>query len=321
MEIPGTHFSFPGQTDIYRGKVRDVYTINDRKLVSVATDRISAFDVILPRPIPHKGQVLNLLAAHFLKDTADIAPNWLQSVPDPNVSIGRKCQPFQVEMVIRGCLVGHAWRVYEKGIRDIAGVSMPDDMQEYDMFEEPVITPATKATSGHDEDISAMEIVEMGLASEAEFERLSMLARQLFIRGRQEARKRGLVLADTKYEFGKYNGEIYIIDEVHTPDSSRYFYLESYEAYLNDRSSESPKHLSKEFVRQWLLDHGFSGLEGQKLPEMTDELVETVSKRYIELYEQMTGESFAYPDPSVDPIDRIEKNVKKALRQVQSDGK
>lgn len=306
----------PGQTDVYRGKVRDIYTIDDKTLVSIATDRISAFDVILPRPIPHKGQVLNQIAAYFLDSTSDIAPNWLEQVPDPNVSMGKKCEPFAIEMVIRGCLVGHAWRVYEAGVREISGVSLPEGMREYDMFDEPIITPSTKAGSGHDEDISAMQIVEQGLASEAEFERLSIMARQMFINGRQEARKRGLVLADTKYEFGKYDGEIYVIDEIHTPDSSRYYYEESYELYLKDRSRDLPKNLSKEFVRQWLLERGFSGLEGQKIPEMTDEFVESVSKRYIELYEQLTGREFVYPDDKQDVLERVEKNILKCL-QVQ----
>lgn len=313
MAISGTHFNFPGQTDIYRGKVRDVYTINNDVLVSIATDRISAFDVILPRPIPFKGQVLNQLAAHFLRTTSDIAPNWLESTPDPNVSIGKKCKPFPIEMVIRGCLVGHAWRVYDAGIRELAGVSLPDGMQEYDMFDEPIITPSTKAAEGHDEDISAMEIVEHGLASEAEFERLSMLARQLFIHGRQEARKMGLVLADTKYEFGIYKDEIYVIDEIHTPDSSRYFYADGYENYTKDRTQEKPKHLSKEFVRQWLLENGFSGIDGQTVPEMTDEFVESVSQRYIELFEHLTGEKFSYPPGGDDPLNRIENNINKAL--------
>lgn len=314
MAISGTSFSFPGQTDVYRGKVRDVYTISDKTLVSVATDRISAFDVIMPRPIPHKGQVLNQIAAHFLKSTEDIAPNWLESIPDPNVSMGLKCKPYAIEMVIRGCLVGHSWRVYEKGVRQLCGVPLPDGMQEYDMFDEPIITPSTKADSGHDEDISAMDIVEQGLASESEYERLSIMARQLFIRGRQDARQQGLVLADTKYEFGNYNGEIYVIDEIHTPDSSRYFYADSYDAYVKDRTSELPRHLSKEFVRQWLLTQGFSGLDGQKLPEMDDEFVGLVSKRYIELYEQLTGNPFEYPKEGSDLVQRIEDNVNKALK-------
>lgn len=315
MALSGTHFSFEGQTGVYRGKVRDIYTVNDDTLISVATDRISAFDVILPQPIPHKGQVLNQLAAHFLTKTANIAPNWLQETPDPNVSIGLKCQPFAIEMVIRGCLVGHAWRVYEAGVRELSGVRLPDGMQEYDMFDEPIITPSTKASSGHDEDISAMDIVEQGLASEAEFERLSIMARQLFIHGRQQARAQGLVLADTKYEFGTYNGEIYVIDEIHTPDSSRYFYVDGYEAYLKDRSGEAPRNLSKEFVRKWLLDQGFSGMENQKVPEMTDEFAQSVSRRYIELFEQLTGEKFIYPDPDIDITARIENNVKAALER------
>jgi phosphoribosylaminoimidazole-succinocarboxamide synthase len=314
MTIPGTHFSFPGQTDIYRGKVRDVYTINDETIVSVATDRISAFDVIFPRPIPHKGQVLNQLAAHFLKATSDIAPNWLEQIPDPNVSIGKKCEPFKIEMVIRGALVGHAWRVYDAGVRELCGVPLPNGMKEYDLFEEPIITPSTKAHTGHDEDTTAMEIVEQGLATEAEFERLSIMSRQLFIRGRQEAREQGLILADTKYEFGKRGGEIYVIDEIHTPDSSRYFYADSYEAYLADRSEETPRNLSKEFVRQWLLEQGFSGLDGQVMPEMDDSFIESVSRRYIELFERLTGDKFVYPDTKVDPLERIEKNVTEALR-------
>ena len=314
MAVSGTSFSFPEQTEVYRGKVRDVYTINDETLVSVATDRISAFDVVMPQPIPHKGQVLNQLAAFFLKSTEDIAPNWLQSVPDPNVSIGRKCDPYSIEMVIRGCLVGHAWRVYQTGVRELCGVPLPDGMQEYDMFEEPIITPSTKAHSGHDEDITAMEIVEQGLASEAEYERLSIMSRQLFIRGRQQAREQNLVLADTKYEFGKYKDEIYVIDEIHTPDSSRYFYADGYDTYLKTRSGELPRHLSKEFVRQWLLEQGFSGLEGQKLPEMDDGFVDMVSKRYIELFEQLTGKPFDFPDPKIDPQQRIENNVNKALK-------
>lgn len=293
--------------------MRDVYTINGDTLVSVATDRISAFDVIMPRPIPHKGQVLNQLAAHFLKSTEDIAPNWLDSMPDPNVSIGKKCQPFAIEMVIRGCLVGHAWRVYNTGVRELCGVPMPDGMKEYDMFEEPIITPSTKAHSGHDEDITAMEIVEQGLASEAEFERLSIMARQLFIRGRQDARKQNLILADTKYEFGKYKDEIYVIDEIHTPDSSRYFYADGYDEYITDRTIETPKHLSKEFVRKWLLDQGYSGLTNQKLPEMNDVFVDTVSKRYIELFEQLTGKKFDFPKQGTDIEKRIEENVAKAL--------
>lgn len=314
MAIPGTQFVFEGQTDIYRGKVRDMYTINDKTIISVATDRLSAFDVILPEPIPYKGQVLNQLAAHFLSSMSDIAPNWLETVPDPNVSIGKKCQPFEIEMVIRGCLVGHAWRVYQAGVRELCGVQLPDGMQEYDMFDEPIITPSTKAYNGHDEDIAALQIIERELATEAEFERLSIMARQLFLHGRQQARERGLVLADTKYEFGKYNGEIYVIDEIHTPDSSRYFYADSYEAYLADRSKELPRNLSKEFVRQWLLEQGFSGLEGQKVPHMDKEMIKSISERYIELFEQLTGKPFEYPDPAIDPLDRMQRNIEEALK-------
>ncbi len=317
MPILSTNYEFPGQTNVYKGKVRDVYTINDTLIVSVATDRISAFDVILERPIPYKGQVLNQLAAHFLEATEDIAPNWLQTVPDPNVSIGKKCKPFAIEMVIRGCLVGHAWRVYQAGVRELSGVQLPDGLQEYDTFEEPLITPSTKATSGHDEDISGVDIIEQGLATEEEFERLSILSRQLFIKGKQMARAQGLVLADTKYEFGMCDGEIYVIDEIHTPDSSRYFYADSYDEFIADRSKPAPKHLSKEFVRQWLLDLGFSGLDGQVQPAMDDEFIEAVSNRYIELFEQLTGKSFERPDDSVDAEVRIEANVREALKAVR----
>jgi phosphoribosylaminoimidazole-succinocarboxamide synthase len=312
MTIDGTDFHLPNQTAVYHGKVRDVYAIGSDKLVCVASDRISAFDVILPRPIPYKGQVLNQLAAHFLETTAEIAPNWLLSVPDPNVSFGYKCEPFQIEMVIRSCLVGHSWRVYERGIRELCGVSMPEEMQEYDQFPEPIITPSTKAKSGHDEDISALEIIERGLATEAEFEQLSTMTRDLFDRGQAMAKERGLFLADTKYEFGRKDGKIYVIDEIHTPDSSRYFYADSYDTYLQDRS-EKPRNLSKEFVRQWLLEKGFSGLVNQHIPDMDDEFIQMVSSRYIELYEQLTGKKFEKPPVDQDPLRRIEENIKKAL--------
>jgi phosphoribosylaminoimidazole-succinocarboxamide synthase len=313
LAIEKTDFKLPNQTNIYHGKVRDVYTIGADILVSVATDRISAFDVILPRAIPYKGQVLNQLAAHFLQATADIVPNWLTSVPDPNVSIGHKCEPFEIEMVIRGCLVGHSWRVYEKGGRELCGVTMPEGMQEYDQFPAPIITPSTKAKIGHDEDITAQQIIENGLATKAEFEQLSDLTQKLFAKGQAMARERGLFLADTKYEFGRKNGQIYVIDEIHTPDSSRYFYADSYDAYLTDRK-ELPKNLSKEFVRQWLLDQDFSGQAGQQIPEMSDEFVDSVSNRYIELYEQLTGLDFKKPPSDQNPLQRIEENIKKALQ-------
>lgn len=306
-----TDFAFPGQTGLYHGKVRDVYTIKDKYLVAVATDRISAFDVILPRGIPYKGQVLNQLAAHFLQATADIASNWLISVPDPNVSIGRKYQPFEIEMVIRSCLVGHAWREYQAGKRKLSGSPMPDGLKEYDEFPEPIITPATKAKTGHDEDIKPEEIIKRGLATEDEWAKLAAMTKTVFAKGQQMAAERGLYLADSKYELGKLNGQIYLIDEVHTPDSSRYFYLDSYRAYLKDRKDE-PKHLSKEFVREWLMERDFSGQAGQKLPEMDDEFVNLVSERYIELYEEMTGQKFVKPKDD-EPLKRIETNVLKAL--------
>jgi phosphoribosylaminoimidazole-succinocarboxamide synthase len=313
--ISTTNFEFPGQTKVYHGKVRDVYTINDATLVAVATDRISAFDVILPRPIPYKGQVLNQLAEYFLNKTTDILPNWLVSVPDPNVSIGHKLNPFKIEMVVRGGLVGHAAREYSDGKRELCGVSMPDGMQEYDMFASPIITPATKADEGHDEDISGEGIIAAGLATAEEYEKLSSYALQLFARGQELARQRGLVLMDTKYEFGK-NGDsgIYVIDEIHTPDSSRYFYADTYDAYINDRTQPLPRHLSKEFVREWLMDQGFSGRDGQTIPDMSDDFVTQVSDRYIELFEQLSGQTFVKPDEAIDPIERINTSVVNALK-------
>jgi phosphoribosylaminoimidazole-succinocarboxamide synthase len=300
-----TDFKFPGQTGLYHGKVRDVYTINENLLVSVATDRISAFDVILSRSIPFKGQVLNQLAAYFLKQGEQIVPNWLQAVPDPNVSVGAKAEPFKVEVVVRGFLVGHAWREYEAGKRQLCGVPLPDGLKEYDAFPEPIITPTTKAEAGHDEDISETEIIEQRLTTVDEWQQLAGYARQLFSKGQAMAAQRGLVLADTKYEFGKLDGKIVLIDEVHTPDSSRYFYADS----LN---TPAPKHLSKEFVREWLMSNGFSGRAGQTVPDMPDEFVAEVSARYIELYEQLTGQSFEKAD-SGDMIKRIEANVNKYL--------
>lgn len=282
-------FSFPGQTQFYRGKVRDVYTIGDT-LVMVASDRISAFDVILPRPIPFKGQVLNQIAAYMLQATSDICPNWLQQVPAPNVSIGRKCLPFRIEMVVRGNLVGHAWRTYQSGKRTLCGAVMPDGLKENDYFPQPIITPSTKAEAGHDEDISPEEIIAAGITTPEEWAILSEYTLQLFERGRELAAKQGLILVDTKYEFGKIGDTIYLMDEIHTPDSSRYFYADGFEE--RQRSGERQKQLSKEFVREWLIANNFMGKEGQTVPEMSDEWVNTISKRYIELYEKVIGQPF-----------------------------
>lgn len=294
-----------------------MYRIKPDLLVAVATDRISAFDVILPRAIPGKGQVLNQIAAHFLQQTNDIVPNWLLEVPDPNVSIGRQCQPFQIEMVIRDCLIGYSWRLYDSGKRQICGINLPDGLNQYDRFAQPIITPSTKADSGHDEDISAQEIVAQGLASQNEFDELSRLAKELFNRGQAIAAKQGLYLADTKYEFGKTpDGQIYLIDEVHTPDSSRYFYKESYQNYVSGKNKTLPKHLSKEFVREWLMDNGFSGQDGQTMPKMTDAFVISVSQHYEELYEQLTGHRFVVADDSLDIAERIKKNVSSALEKL-----
>ncbi len=309
--ISTTDFTFPGQSALYHGKVRDVYTINDL-LLMVATDRISAFDVVLPKGIPYKGQVLNQLAAHFLEKTADIVPNWLQAVPDPNVSIGVKADPVKVEMVIRGCLVGHAWREYQAGKRTLCGAAMPEGMEEYDSFPEPIITPTTKEDIGHDEDIEEEAIISNGLATAEEWKQLTDYTRKLFARGQEMARACGLVLADTKYEFGRANGKLILIDEVHTPDSSRYFYADSYDAYVGGKKDETPKQLSKEFVRKWLMDQGYSGEKDQAIPEMTDEFVTQISDRYIELFEKMSGEKFMKPE-AADPLARIEANVQAYL--------
>lgn len=306
--IKSTDFKFPHQKSLYHGKVRDVYTFRHDTLVSIATDRISAFDVILPRPIPYKGQVLNQLAAHFLQATSGIVPNWLEAVPDPNVSVGRKAEPFKIEMVIRGVLVGHAWREYSSGKRTICDVVMPEEMDEYDPFPQPVITPTTKADAGHDMDISETDILQQGLATPEEWEQLVKYTRALFEAGKEMAFENGLVLADTKYEFGKLDGKIILIDEVHTPDSSRYFYKNSYEDYISGLSTEHPKHLSKEFVREWLIANGFQGQEGQPVPEMTDDFVKMVSDRYIELYELMTSQAFVRTDQT-DALERIKTNV------------
>lgn len=282
-------FSFPGQTAFYSGKVRDVYTIGDI-LVMIASDRISAFDVILPRPIPYKGQVLNQIAAYMLKATEDICPNWLEKVPAPNVSIGKKCVPFKIEMVVRGNLTGHAWRTYSSGKRLLCGAMMPDGMNENDFFPSPIITPSTKAEEGHDEDISPDEIIAKGLATKDEWKILSEYTLQLFERGKEIAAKQGLILVDTKYEFGKIGDTIYLMDEIHTPDSSRYFYSDGFEE--RQIKGERQKQLSKEFVREWLIANNFMGKEGQSVPVMTDEWVNTISQRYIELYEKVIGEKF-----------------------------
>ena len=304
-----TNFNFPGQKSVYHGKVRDVYDLGD-KLVVVTTDRISAFDVILPRPIPFKGQVLNQIAAHFLEATKDLVPNWVISVPDANVTIGHKCPPFKVEMVIRGYLSGHAAREYAAGKRTLSGVTMPEGMMENDKFPEPIITPSTKADEGHDLDISREEIIKQGLISEADYAQLEKYTRALFERGTKMAKEQGLILVDTKYEFGKNNGKIYLIDEIHTPDSSRYFYADGYED--RQRKKEPQKQLSKEFVRQWLIANGFQGREGQTVPEMSDEFVKSVSDRYIELFENITGKKFMKSgDDQI--LKRIEENVTKAL--------
>ena len=303
-------FSFPNQTAFYRGKVRDVYSIGSYWLVMVASDRISAFDVILPRPIPFKGQVLNQIAAYMLNATKDICPNWLVDVPAPNVSIGKRCEPFKIEMVIRGNLTGHAWRTYATGKRHLCGIVMPDGMKENDYFSTPIITPSTKAAEGHDEDISAAEIIKTGLATADEWKVLSDYALRLFARGKEIAAKQGLILVDTKYEFGKLNGEIVLMDEIHTPDSSRYFYAAGFEE--RQEKGERQKQLSKEFVREWLIANNFMGKDGQTVPAMGDEWVDTISKRYIELYEKIIGSSFV-PQPLIDEetFSRITNSLKK----------
>ncbi len=282
-------FRFPDQTSYYKGKVRDVYSIGENILVMIASDRISAFDVILPRPIPFKGQVLNQIAAYMLNATRDICPNWLLDSPAPNVSIGRRCKPFKIEMVVRGNLVGHAWRTYQY-TKQLCGAVMPDGLKENDFFPEPLITPSTKAEAGHDEDISPDEILERGIATKAEWEQLCSYALALFKKGKEIAASRGLILADTKYEFGKIGDTIYLMDEVHTPDSSRYFYADGFEE--RQKSGERQKQLSKEFVREWLIANNFMGKEGQQVPDMTDEWVNTISQRYIDLYELLIGEKF-----------------------------
>ena len=310
--IVKTEFNFPGQNNLYKGKVRDVYSINEDKLIMIATDRISAFDCVLPKGIPFKGQVLNQIASSFLKATSDIVPNWLETTPDPSVSVGKRCAPFKVEMVIRGYLTGHAWREYRDGKRMICGVSMPDGMKENDKFPAPLITPTTKAAVGHDEDISREEILAQGIVEESDYIQLENYTRALFERGSQMAAARGLILVDTKYEFGKDSeGVITLIDEIHTPDSSRYFYKDGYQQKQNN--GEKQKQLSKEFVRQWLIENGFQGKEGQVIPFMSEEFVASVSERYIELFEHITGEEFVKQEVD-DVLKRVENNILNYLK-------
>lgn len=310
-----TDFHFPGQNGVYHGKVRDVYSIGDDLLVMVATDRISAFDVILPEGIPYKGQVLNQIATEFLEATSDIVPNWRLATPDPMVTVGYRCEGFPVEMIIRGYLTGSAWREYAAGARELCGVKLPEGMRENQAFPEPIITPTTKAAEGHDENISREEIIAQGLVSEEDYKKMEGYTRQLFARGQAMASEKGLILVDTKYEFGKRNGEVVLIDEIHTPDSSRYFYAEGYEERF--RKGEPQRQLSKEFVRQWLIDHGFMGKAGQKVPEMTPEFCESVSNRYIELYEHITGGKFIKA-PETDLVRRIEDNVLSCLDMLRN---
>lgn len=311
--IVKTNYNFPGQKSLYEGKVRDVYNINDDYLVMIVSDRISAFDVVLPKGVPFKGQVLNQIAEKFLDATADIVPNWKIATPDPMVTVGHFCEPFKVEMVIRGYLTGHAWREYKAGKRQICGVPMPDGMVENQKFETPLLTPTTKADQGHDEDISREEIIRQGLVSEADYLQLEKYTRELFARGTEMADKKGLILVDTKYEFGKKEGKIYLIDEIHTPDSSRYFYKEGYEDRI--KKGEQQRQLSKEFVRQWLIENGFQGKEGQSVPEMDEAYVSSVSERYIELFEKITGDTFVKANPA-DVKARIEKNVVACLKSL-----
>ncbi|CAG0955122.1 MAG: phosphoribosylaminoimidazolesuccinocarboxamide synthase [Bacteroidetes bacterium] len=309
--ISQTHFQLPQQTAFYRGKVRDVYTINNAYLVMVVSDRISAFDVVLPKPIPYKGQVLNQIAAKFLQATSHIVPNWVVAVPDPNVTIGKMCTPFKVEMVIRGYLAGHAYREYTQGKRTLCGITLPDGLKENDPFPAPIITPTTKESVGHDEDISKEKILEQGIVTSQDYEQLEKYTYALFKKGTEMASERGLILVDTKYEFGKTDdGKIYLIDEIHTPDSSRYFYKEGYEE--RQKNGEKQKQLSKEFVREWLIANNFQGKEGQEIPEMTDEIISNISERYIELYEKIIGENFQRADIST-IYNRIENNILKAL--------
>lgn len=310
--LTNTNYNFPGQTNLYHGKVRDVYSIGDDILVMIATDRISAFDVVLPKGIPYKGQVLNQIASKFLDATSDIVPNWKIASPDPMVTIGTRCEPFKVEMVIRGYITGSAWRDYKKGVCLICGIQLPEGLRENQRFETPIITPTTKADEGHDENISKEEIIAQGLVSKEDYEQLEKYTYELFKRGTEMAKEKGLILVDTKYEFGKKDGKIYLIDEIHTPDSSRYFYSDGYEERF--QKDEEQKQLSKEFVRKWLMENGFQGQEGQKVPEMSEEYCLSVSERYIELYEKIVGEKFIKADTK-DLEARIENNVIKFLEK------
>lgn len=311
--VTSTNFNFENQKSLYVGKVRDVYNIADEMLVMVVSDRISAFDVVLPKGIPFKGQILNTIAAKFLDATADIVPNWKISTPDPMVTLGKKCEPLKLEVIVRGYLAGSAWREYQSGMRELCGIKLPEGMKENDKFHTPIITPTTKADEGHDENISKEEAIAQGIVSAEDYALLEKYAIALFQRGTEIAAKRGLILVDTKYEFGKIGNEIILIDEIHTPDSSRYFYAEGYEE--RQAKGEKQRQLSKEFVREWLMENGFQGKEGQKVPEMTEEIVNSISERYMELYEQITGEKFERGD-STNVIERIENNVSKALKEL-----
>lgn len=312
MTLDYTNFNFKGQTAFYKGKVRDVYTIGNKLLVMVASDRISAFDVVLPKGIPYKGQVLNKIAFEFLNATKDIVPNWLLSSPHPNVSIGKMCQPFKVEMVVRGYLAGHAARTYNSGLRTLCGVTLPEGLKENDKLPQPIITPTTKASEGHDEDISKEEIIKQGIVSREHYEQLEKYTLALYARGQEIANKRGLILVDTKYEFGLYNGEITLMDEIHTPDSSRYFYLEGYEE--RQKNGDEQKQLSKEFVRRWLIENGFQGKDGQTVPNMSEEWINEISSRYIELYEKVTGKNFEKGN-TAHLLSDIEKSVNTELEK------
>lgn len=311
--VTSTNFNFENQKSLYVGKVRDVYNIADEMLVMVVSDRISAFDVVLPKGIPFKGQILNTIAAKFLDATADIVPNWKISTPDPMVTLGKKCEPLKLEVIVRGYLAGSAWREYQSGMRELCGIKLPEGMKENDKFPTLIITPTTKADEGHDENISKEEAIAQGIVSAEDYALLEKYAIALFQRGTEIAAKRGLILVDTKYEFGKIGNEIILIDEIHTPDSSRYFYAEGYEE--RQAKGEKQRQLSKEFVREWLMENGFQGKEGQKVPEMTEEIVNSISERYMELYEQITGEKFERGD-STNVIERIENNVSKALKEL-----
>lgn len=313
MSILRTDFQLPGQVSVYHGKVRDVYNIDNKYLVMVASDRISAFDVILPRPIPYKGQVLNQIAAKFLKSCVDVCPNWFIESPDPNVAIGKICEPIRIEMVIRGYLTGHAWRTYKSGLRTLCGVTLPEGLKEHDKLPNPIITPAAKAAEGHDEDISREEILAQGIVSEKDYETMERYTYDLFDRGTEMAAARGLILVDTKYEFGFHNGQVTLMDEIHTPDSSRYFYAEGYAE--RQANGEPQKQLSKEFVREWLIANNFQGKEGQTVPEMSDEWVETITGRYIELYELLLGRKFQRTDND-NVLERVEGNILKALEKL-----